>query len=112
MIIGILQDRVEKIVHATGSTPKILEVTPEELRALLLSVGRDCDMPQPPVKRRATGYSSGLFSSASHEETEWDHHAPAYLEALSAWKERQKQPKILRLSTPYGPVEIKLKGEG
>lgn len=57
-------------------------------------------MPQPPIKASMDSW----FSSS----IEYDHHAPAYLAALSAWQERNKYRgfEALTLNLATGPCKV------
>lgn len=81
-------------------------VTPAEYAELLKEVGANRlgsdPMPQPPIKASMDSW----FSSS----IEYDHHAPAYLAALSAWQERNSYAnrgfEALTLNLATGPCKV------
>lgn len=106
---------LEAIINRVGPEDTEVMVSLEEFSSLLQYCHRhDFDpKPEPPIKSRRESRMFGWFSSDTSTSVEYDHHAPDYLRQLDEWRQRQdnrdKGPQVLRLYTPYGSVEVKVR---
>ena len=88
---GVLDKCLEhrtKIIERTGEPPETVTLTIEEHRIILGSelLQMYIRKPSPPITKQVDVEERGFFSLKSHKETEYDYHAPEYLEALREWK--------------------------
>jgi hypothetical protein len=96
-----------------GKEPSFIEIEANDYAALLNEMEsqqsyylRD-PMPEPPVAKYTVNWFGAIDSK------EYDHSAPAYLDALKKWQDQQeaksKEPQKLVMWAPWGQVEIKMK---
>ncbi len=106
VIERLLEQRTEAIKH--NRDLECFKVSAGDYKEIMCSpcVLIDIDpMPTPPIEAQAS-WGGGLFGSSGRYEKR-DHHAPEYLEAMSAWRCRMRDTNRDRRPYIFGiPIEI------